>query len=202
MISVSLILKSITFVFAPLSEGRFFLGPWRYLVYIDARFMDMEVSILARQWVLGLGIAILFPLSVFLLLNVLEPVPRWENYQIADYAERYKAARENSEREALVAERRTLNSEFARDQERWARRHSGLVTGVLVITLLGAATLANRVAAAGLMGGMLVLFFAVLVRHWAELTVLFKLALVAPALAALLIAVYGNLDNFFNTADK
>ena len=155
---------------------------------------------MARQWVLGLGIAALFPVTIFLLLNVLAPQPRWEHYQMADYTERYKAAKKPAEREILLAERRALNSEFARSQEAWARHHTGLVTAVLLVTVLGAATLANRVVAAGLMGGMLLMFAVVLVRHWAELTALFKLAAVAPALLAFLVAAYGNLDNFFKTA--
>jgi hypothetical protein len=116
-----------------------------------------------KQFAIGLGIAILLPLSVYYAVELLRPAPKEELHsaQIQRVDQRIKAAPTEREKQRVREEKAALHRSY-KEQE---KRHDqmlfliGYLVGVAAI-ILGTLTVVRAVSPGALFGGLLTLTYA------------------------------------------
>ena len=120
---------------------------------------------MAKKIVLGIGIAIIFSAVVHYGICTFFPRPKWNDYTIDNYRDKYNRA-SATEKIALEKERIRLSDERDLAQERWANRsfYIGLPAGILAI--IGGAVIKLTAIGSGLMGGGIIVLMAAYGHYW------------------------------------
>jgi hypothetical protein len=108
---------------------------------------------LARQIVIGVGVALIFPMLVYYGICTLITQPRFQDYhtQVTPPA----AAASKEEREAYYSDRRRENQEFQFAQERFAKKMIAVMAPIGIAAILGGYFLGvNAIGTGLLVGGM------------------------------------------------
>jgi len=115
---------------------------------------------MARRIVLAFGVAIVFVALVHYGIYTFFPAPKWQDYRIENYRERFKQA-SSEELDFLEREQREKHVLYQGDQERWVARYFyiGLTIGVLA-AMIGV-LIKSAVLGSGLVvGGLFVLLLS------------------------------------------
>ena len=123
---------------------------------------------LAKKIVLGFGLAIILPLTVYYGVSTFSPRPQYRDYEIENFREKHERGTDE-EKIKLEEERSGLNEQRRDDKERFERNVFFVAVPVGIIAVIAGSIIAIQAIGSGLMlGGIFTLtegYFC----YWSEL---------------------------------
>jgi hypothetical protein len=148
---------------------------------------------LAKKFALGFGVAIIFPMMIHYGVSTFIPQPKWEDYTIRDYHQRYENA-SPEERKELQAENDRLYRE-RREKEKHFQKYLffvGVPLGILAIIV--GAFLPIQAIGTGLMFGGIFSVCDGYINYWSELSDALRFASLLVAFIVLVTIGYKKLE--------
>jgi len=155
---------------------------------------------MAKEIILGFGIALTIAALIHFGIKTLYPAPEWQRYQIKDYFSEYQQADENQQRD-LAQTRAELNRKFLKDKAAWSESYFYWAVPVALVTLLVAGMVRNAAVSAGLIGGALISLIGAYARYWSEITSGIKFLSLCLVLVVLLLLSYDKLVGLFDDGE-
>jgi len=144
---------------------------------------------LAKKFALGVGMAIILPMLVYYGVNMFSPSPKWRDYRVDDYYERYKEA-DQAEKNVLRKERKRLDTEKRAHRKRFERHLYLVATPVGIAAIIAGSVIAIHGIGAGLMFGGIFTVTEGYVCYWSELPPWLRFLSLLVAFAVLLYIGY------------
>ena len=123
---------------------------------------------LAKKFALGFGIAIILPMVIYYGVSIFSPSPKWRDYQVSDYYERYEDASKD-EKAGLREERKQLQEERRANRKRFERHLFFVATPIGIAAIIAGSVIAIQAVGAGLMFGGIFTVTEGYVCYWSEL---------------------------------
>lgn len=123
---------------------------------------------LAKKFALGFGVAILLPMVIHYGVTTFSPRPKWRDYQIENYYERYKRA--TPEEKVRLEEERSRLAKERREHERRFQKHLFFVAtpmGIIAI-IVGSISAVQAIGTGLIFGGIFTLMDGY-IWYWTEL---------------------------------
>lgn len=123
---------------------------------------------LAKKIVLGFGIAILLPLTVYYGVSTFSSEPKYRDYQIENYHEKHERA--TTEQQIELEQRRTqLNNQRIADEKRFQRHLFFVAAPIGIIAIIVGSVIAVQAIGTGLMLGGIITLAEGYICYWSEL---------------------------------
>lgn len=123
---------------------------------------------LAKKFALGFGIAIILPMLVHYGVSTFSPRPKWRDYQIENYYERYKDA-SPEEKERLLEEKKELDRKRREARKRFERHLFFMAVPIGIIALVVGSMMSIQAVGTGLMFGGIFTLIDGYAWYWSEL---------------------------------
>ncbi len=112
---------------------------------------------LAKKFALGFGIAIILPMLVHFGVSTFSPRPKWQDYQVEDYYQKYEKATPEG-KASLKEESARLGKKRRTDEKRFARHLFFVAVPVgLTAIILGSAAAIQAIGTGLMFGGIFTL---------------------------------------------
>ena len=123
---------------------------------------------LAKKFALGFGIAIILPMLVHYGVSTFIPSPKWEDYQVENYYERYQNA-STAEKEELRKEQTELNKKRKKIEKRFGKHTFFVAVPVGIIAIIVGSLMPIQAIGTGLMFGGIFTAIQGYCWYWSEL---------------------------------
>ncbi|OPX29106.1 MAG: hypothetical protein B1H08_04580 [Candidatus Omnitrophica bacterium 4484_171] len=149
---------------------------------------------LAKKFALGFGIAIIFPMMIHYGVSTFSPKPKWKDYQIKNYYERYKEANPQ-EKKQLRAEKNKLENRREKAEKSFQKHLFFVAVPLGIIAIVAGAFLSIQAIGTGLMFGGIFSICDGYANYWYALGDPLKFASMLLAFIVLISIGYKKLDN-------
>ena len=123
---------------------------------------------LAKKFALGFGIAVLLPMLVYYGVTTFHPAPKWEDYQVEDYYERYKDA-DSEEKATLRKERNELQDKRDTAESIFEKKLFFVAVPVGLFAIIFGSVTSVAAIGTGLMFGGIFTLMEGYITYWDEL---------------------------------
>ena len=123
---------------------------------------------LAKNFALGFGIAIILPMLVYYGVSMFSPSPKWRDYRVDGYSQRYEEA-DKEEKAELRKEQKRLEEERRAHSKRFERQLFFVATPIGIAAMIAGSVIAIQAVGAGLMFGGIFTVTEGYVCYWSEL---------------------------------
>ena len=123
---------------------------------------------IAKKFALGFGIAIIFPMMIHYGVSTFSPQPKWKDYQIENYYERYKEATPQ-EKKQLRAEKSRLEKQREKAEKSFQKHLFFVAAPLGIIAIVTGAFLSIQAIGTGLMFGGILSVCDGYANYWYEL---------------------------------
>ncbi len=148
---------------------------------------------LAKKFAGGFGIAIVFPMMIHYGVSTFSPPPKWKDYQIANYHERYKRATPE-ERKRLEAEKKRMEKQREKAEKSSQKCLFFIAVPLGIIAIIAGAFLSIQAVGAGLMFGGIFSVCDGYFNYWYELGDFLKFISMLLAFIVLIFVGYKKLE--------
>ena len=148
---------------------------------------------LAKKFALGFGIAIVFPMMIHYGVSTFSPQPKWRDYQIKNYCERYKEAAPQGKKK-LRAERNKLEEQRKKAEKSFQKHLFFVAVPLGIIAIVAGAFLSIQAIGTGLMFGGIFSVCDGYANYWYELGDPLKFASMLIAFIVLIFVGYKKLE--------
>lgn len=147
----------------------------------------------AKEFALGFGIAIIFPMMVHYGVSTFVPKPNWQDYQIENYYEKYRNANPEEQKE-LELERHNLMEERKKAERRFQRSLFFIAVPLGIIAIIAGALLSIQSIGTGLMFGGIFTVCDGYFNYWYELDDSLKFVSLIVTFIVLIVIGYKKLE--------